>query len=185
MPEAGGGVDGDGGELALELGRVDVAEFIGASCAVLEVRGEDGAAEERADVGEEGVLLCGADGVQGRKGETYEAVGRGIGGEGAGDLSRKADSLGRHGRTANVHRVGSDGAQGEGAVAVADVECGSGQGGGGAGFGGVVDCVARLRRRWEVGVKDPPGEMECEQVWGVRGRRKILHVRGASVEVHD
>jgi hypothetical protein len=86
FPEATLQVDGHGGQAAGELGRVDNAELVAAGRAVFEVRGEDGAAQVGRDVGEEGFLLLGPDGVEFAKGEADEAVGGGIGDEGRGNV---------------------------------------------------------------------------------------------------
>jgi hypothetical protein len=93
FPEAVLQVDGHGGQAAGELGIVDDAELVAASRAVFEVRGEDGAAQVGCDVGEEGLLLLGPDGVEFAKGEANEAVGGSVRGEGLGDGGRQADSL--------------------------------------------------------------------------------------------
>ena len=86
-------VDGHGGQAAGELGRVDDAELIAASRAMFEVRGEDGAAQVGRDVGEEGLLLLGPDGVEFAECEADEAVGGSVGGEGLGDSGGQADGL--------------------------------------------------------------------------------------------
>ena len=144
LPEAVLRVDRHGGELALELGGVDVAKLVASGGAVFEVGGEDGRAERGGEVVEEGLLRLRADGVEFAEGEADEAVGRGVGDEGVGDGGGEADGLGRHGRATDVDRVGADRAEGEGAVAVGDVEGGACRGLEGGGFRGVVDRVAGL-----------------------------------------
>ena len=63
LPEPICRVDRDGGELALELGRVDGAKLVAAGRAVFEIRGEDRLAEQGSDIVEEGLLLLRTDGV--------------------------------------------------------------------------------------------------------------------------
>jgi hypothetical protein len=93
FPEAALRVDGHGGQAAGELGRVDNAELIAANRAMFKVRGEDRAAQVGRDVGEEGLLLLGPDGVEFAEGEADEAVGGGIGDEGLGNGGGQPDGL--------------------------------------------------------------------------------------------
>jgi hypothetical protein len=60
---------------------------------MFEVRGEDGAAQVGRDVGEEGLLLLGPDGVEFAESEADEAVGGGIGNEGLGNRGGQPDGL--------------------------------------------------------------------------------------------
>lgn len=60
---------------------------------MFKVRGEDGAAQVGRDVGEEGLLLLGPDGVEFAEGEADEAVGDGIGDEGLGNGGGQPNGL--------------------------------------------------------------------------------------------
>lgn len=93
FPEAVARVDGNGGKLPGELGRVDRAELVATGRAVFEIRGEDGLREERGDVAKEGLLLVGADSVEFGESEADKAIGGGVGDEGAGDLGGEANGL--------------------------------------------------------------------------------------------
>ena len=93
LPVALGRVDAGHFHFADELGGVDGAELVGAYGLVSEVGGEEGGFQGGGDVAEEGVLLCGRDGVALHEAEAHQAVRVGVLHERLGDLIRELDGL--------------------------------------------------------------------------------------------
>lgn len=93
LPETLGGVDVGPGEGAVELGRVDVAELVGADGVLAEIGCEDRHGEAGHGVVEEGLLLSGLDGVEFGVSETDESVGVGVCHEGLRDCGCHLDGL--------------------------------------------------------------------------------------------
>lgn len=155
LPEALGGVDGDPGHGAVELGGVDVAELVRARGGLAQVGGEHGLRERGHDVVEEGLLLLGLDRVELAEGETDQTVVVAVLDEGLRHRGGHLDGLRGRGGTADVDRVGAHVAGRAGAVTVRD-------GPGGAldhlerrGLRRVVQGVAGLRVGGELRVEDP------------------------------
>lgn len=159
-PEALGVVHGRVGDVAGVFGRVDVAEVVAAGLTFLQVGGEEGGVEAGLGVGEERLDLVGRHGVDGAESEAEETVACVLSEFRADGLSQ-LDSLAGDGCTADVDDIGVDIAAGGAAVSIADapslasVDCG------GWGVGGVVDVVAGLLVRGQLGREHPA--IICEQ----------------------
>lgn len=122
LPESLGGIDGCPVELAAgEGGLVDGTELVLAGGVVLQVGGEERLVEHRHDVGEEGLLLLGLDGVELAESETDETVVHGVLSEGLRDGSGLLDGLVGNGGTTDVHGISSDDACSTRAIAVGDL----------------------------------------------------------------
>lgn len=155
LPEALCRVDGDPGQLALELGPVDGAKRVGAGRVLPQVGREDGLGEVGLDVFEKRLLLLGLDRVDLGKGQAHEAVAALVHdkllGHGRGEL----DGLVGKGRAADVDHVGADVALGAGAVAVRDPEGGALHGLERGRLGGIEDPVVGREGRRQLLVEDP------------------------------
>lgn len=152
LPEAVGSVDVHVGEGTGVLGGVNVAEVVGSGSALLEVDSEELAGKSALDSVEEGGLLIGADGVDGREGKSDQTVVVSVLLELSRDGGSSLNSLRSGSDTANDDLVGVDQTRSTGAVTVADVPSLTVEL---LARGGVVDSVTRSLRRGLQSREDP------------------------------
>ena len=93
LPETAGGVDFYKRNRADELGGVDEAEVVVARLGLIEIGRKQRHGEVVDGIAEEGLLLARVDLVDGVEGETDEAGGGGVVGEGVGDIGGRLDGL--------------------------------------------------------------------------------------------
>lgn len=174
LPETVGSVDSGPGQGSVELGRVDVAELVGADGSLTKIGGEDGLCERGQGVVEEGLLLGGLDSVELREGEADESVGVLVLHEGSRDSGGKLDGLAGDSCASNVHCVSSHVTSSSGSVTVRD---GPGCSGHQLEAGGLLRVevrVAGLGSSAELCVEQPE----------IGGSRVEVHVHGLATDLN-
>lgn len=174
LPESLAGIHSSVSQLALELGVIDGAEFVGAGGVVGQVGSEDGLVEVGHDVIEEGLLLLWLDGVDLAKGKTHESISVGVLDERLGNSGGHLNGLLGDSSATNVNGVKANVAGGTATIAVGDEETGTIHGLEGSAFGGIESSMAANGTPRKLGAEDPE----------VTAARVEVQVEGLAADLH-